>query len=391
MEKIKILITGFLIISLFSSYNYIYAETASELQNQKKDIDEQIEQTSTEIAGVKEKMTEALNKINELNLSISTYETEINQLEIQIDSLNNQILEKEANILEQEEKYAIQKELLEKRLVALYESGTTTYLDMLLSSESLSDFISKYYLISQLADANEELLNKILNTKNHIETEKIKLETVKENLEISKLEVFNKQNALVLSVDKKQSLVSILTNEEAALEQQLEEFENDKKEIQNKLFKIAEQEKYNFSNKELHLTPSTYGYIFPASGCSKSNINNLSYPSYKGHTGIDININVVGKNVVAVKDGTVVISTAAKNANGSYRSYGEYIVINHHDGTMTLYAHMLEDSRKVREGQKVTQGQVIGRIGNTGNSTGTHLHFEVLINGRPVNPIPYLP
>ena len=111
--------------------------------------------------------------------------------------------------------------------------------------------------------------------------------------------------------------------------------------------------KYNYSS------PSEFGYIFPVQGCSKSNINKLVYPSYAGHTGVDVNINVKGKNVVTVKDGTVVKSLALKRSDGSYRSYGEYIVINHHDGTMTLYAHMLEGSRKVFEGNKVSKEQVI--------------------------------
>ena len=93
---------------------------------------------------------------------------------------------------------------------------------------------------------------------------------------------------------------------------------------------------------------------------------------------------------VVVKDGTVVTSTALRNSNGTYRSYGEYIVIDHHDGTMTLYAHMYPNSRRVFEGESVVQGQVIGTVGTTGNSTGNHLHFEVRINGRCVNPLPYL-
>ena len=104
-----------------------------------------------------------------------------------------------------------------------------------------------------------------------------------------------------------------------------------------------------------------------------------------------VNINVVGKTVVAVKSGTVVTSTALKNPNGTYRSYGEYIIIDQHDGTMTLYAHMYSGSRMVSPGQSVSQGQQIGKVGSTGNSTGNHLHFEVRINGKPVNPTPYLP
>ena len=80
-----------------------------------------------------------------------------------------------------------------------------------------------------------------------------------------------------------------------------------------------------------------------------------------------------------------------KNHNGKYYSYGEYVIINHHDGTMTLYAHMLAGSRKVSQGQEVSQGQVLGTVGSTGNSTGPHLHFEVRVGGVPVNPINYLP
>ena len=112
---------------------------------------------------------------------------------------------------------------------------------------------------------------------------------------------------------------------------------------------------------------------------------------YANHTGVDFSgPGISGKPVLAAKSGTVVTSTALKNSNGTYRSYGEYIVINHHDGTMTLYAHGAPGSRLVSAGQKVSQGQQIMSVGTTGNSTGYHLHFEVRVNGVPVNPAPYL-
>ena len=92
-----------------------------------------------------------------------------------------------------------------------------------------------------------------------------------------------------------------------------------------------------------------------------------------------------------IVSGTVITSTALRNSKGNYRSYGEYVIIDHHDGTMTLYAHMLSGSRTVVPRQNVSQGQQIGQVGSTGNSSGPHLHFEVRIGGSPVNPTPYLP
>lgn len=134
----------------------------------------------------------------------------------------------------------------------------------------------------------------------------------------------------------------------------------------------------------------TSKYTFPVKGCSKKNILTKHYPSYAGHTGIDININVKGKSVVAADSGTVIESGALRTSGGSYKSYGEYIMIKHNDGTVTLYGHLKQGSRKVKKGDKVTRGQVIAKVGSTGNSTGTHLHFEVRINGKPVNPLNYL-
>lgn len=138
-------------------------------------------------------------------------------------------------------------------------------------------------------------------------------------------------------------------------------------------------------------TPVSSGkYAFPVKGCSLKNIRSKKYPSYSGHTGIDININVKGKSVVAADDGVVIKSKAIRSKSGAYRSYGECIMIRHSDGKVTLYAHMKEDSRKVFVGDKVQRGQTIGKVGSTGNSTGKHLHFEVQINGKPVNPFKYL-
>ena len=383
MNKRIICISGLILMILVSIIGFSYAATTSELRDQQSDIDAKIEQTNTEIAGVKKQMTNALNQINSLNSEISGYENDILKLQKQLEDVNAQITEKTNNIQEQQEKYDTQKDLLEQRLVALYEAGETTYLDMLLASEDLSDFISNYYLIEQMADADEELLASIENTRKQLEAEKEYLDSAKTEIENTTASIAEKKQSLSKSVSQKKNVVSNLTAEEAELQAQLEEFEEDKRRIQAELAKIAS----NYSGEVV--APSAAGYICPINGKSKRNIT-TGYYGYKGHTGVDFACSP-GTPIVAVKSGTVVTSTALKNSKGKYRSYGEYVVINHHDGTMTLYAHMLSGSRTVVPNQKVSQGQVIGQVGSTGNSTGPHLHFEVRIGGSPVNPTPYLP
>ncbi len=369
---------------LFWDVSLTYAATSSQLQQQQRNIDKEIEKTNSEIAGVKGQMTDTLNQINKLNSEISTYENEIDDLETRINSLNNDIEVKTTNIQEQEQKYAIQKDLLDKRLVALYETGSTSYLDMLLSADGLAEFISKYYTIEQLAEADEELLAKIESTRKQIEDERASLQNAKNEVENSKTAVVGKKKSLSSSVNQKQSLVSNLSAEEAALQEQLEEFEEDKRRIQKELAALAAQ-----SSVKTVVAPSAAGYISPLDGKTKSNIT-TGYYGYAGHTGVDFAI-AGGTPVRAVKAGKVVTSTALRRPNGSYRSYGEYVVIDHNDGTMTLYAHMQSGSRTVQPGDKVSQGQTIGKVGSTGNSTGNHLHFEVRIGGKPTNPGPYLP
>lgn len=136
------------------------------------------------------------------------------------------------------------------------------------------------------------------------------------------------------------------------------------------------------------------GWAFPVLGCSYASINNKSFPSYSGHTGVDINIGVVGKPVLAVDNGRVIISTAKRNSQGNYVSYGEYIVLQHQtdegSNILTYYCHMSPNSRMVNAGDMVEKGQQIGVVGTTGNSSGPHLHFEVRQGGLVINPLPYL-
>lgn len=141
------------------------------------------------------------------------------------------------------------------------------------------------------------------------------------------------------------------------MNEQLEQFEADKKEIEKELVEIAKKNSLTKS-----MIPSKSGYVSPIPGRTRINIT-TGYYGYSGHTGADFAV-PLGTDVVSVKSGTVVISDARKNPNGTYRSYGEYVVIDHHDGTMTLYAHGSPNSRVVNVGDEVTQRPINNEIWN---------------------------
>ena len=389
--KKKILFSILVLLVLLSSHILmVFGTSKSELQQESSEIQTKIDEAKENLSEVEHNISGVMAQIRDLTVQINEYQSEIDDLNSQISDLESKIAEAEANLKQAEEDFRIQQKRLEDRLVALYEMGETSYLDVLLSSASITDFISKCYIVSEIAEYDNNLLDKIEENKNAIEAAKKTLEESKAQIETLKSTKEATAKALKDSQAVKKNYASELTAEENAIKEQIEEFEADKRAIERELAAIAASEASSGGTTIISGPASNYGYIFPVAGCSLANISNKTYPSYRGHTGIDVNINVVGKSVVAVKSGTVVTSTALRNSSGGYRSYGEYVVINHHDGTMTLYAHMLAGSRRVSQNQQVSQGQVIGTVGSTGNSTGPHLHFEVRVNGRCVNPLPYL-
>ena len=410
MRKLGLKIVGVVVIVIILSQSSVaIAATKSELNNSNAVTEKKINEAKENLNEIQTEKSETLKQVEQLTGQISEYETQIRQLNEEIEGLNDKIEQEEENLKKAEEDYTKQEELLQARLVATYEAGETSYLDFILSSASITELISNYYLITEVATSDTELLEKIQEQKKEIETAKRNLENSKKELDNSKASKQQISSQLQTSKKEKDSQVLKLNQEEKQTQADLEQFEADKREIQAELRAIAQQEKENSNNGNnntnnnhgnntggnttggnTNTAPSADGFVFPVSGLSKANIRNKNYPSYAGHTGVDVNINVSGKTIVAAKGGTVQRSKAYIK-NGKYYSYGECIVINHGGGVATLYAHGSPGSRRVTVGQTVQQGQPIMTVGTTGNSSGEHLHFEVLINGNPVNPLPYLP
>lgn len=392
MKKIVLKIVGIIIIAvILLQVNVVIAATSSELNASKTETDKKIEEAKEELENINAEKSETLEQVENLIMQISSAQSEIDELNTKISDMNNQIEDAQNKLNEKQEEYDGKEELLEKRLVAAYEAGETSYLDVLLSSSSLTDLISNYYMISEVTQSDMELMEKIKNEQEEIETAKQTLETSKQELDSVRAQKQQKATELQNAKSQKDSYVAQLDEQEKNTQAELEQFEQDKRDIQAQLAAIARQEAASAGNSNVSNivnNPSSSGYIRPVAGYSIT----CGWMGYSGHTGVDFSgSGIAGKPVLAAKAGTVVTSTALKYSNGNYRSYGEYIVINHHDGTMTLYAHGAPGSRLVSSGQSVSQGQQIMSVGTTGNSTGYHLHFEVRINGSPVNPAPYLP
>ena len=392
MKKIGLKIVGMIVIAIILlQFNVVLAATTSELNASKTETNQKIEEAKEELENINAEKSETLQQVEDLIMQISSAQSEIDGLDTKISDMNTKIEEAQSKLNEKQEEYDDKEALLEKRLVAAYEAGETSYLDVLLSSSSLTDLISNYYMISEITQSDMELMDKIKKEQEEIETAKQTLETSKQELDSVRAEKQQKATELQNAKSQKDSYVAQLDEQEKNTQAELEQFEQDKREIQAELEKIARQEAANAGSSNVsNITnnPSSSGYIRPVVGYSIT----TGWMGYSGHTGVDFSgAGISGKPVLAAKAGTVVTSTALRNSNGTYRSYGEYIVINHHDGTMTLYAHGAPGSRLVIPGQTVSQGQQIMSVGTTGNSTGYHLHFEVRVNGRPVNPTPYLP
>ena len=392
MKKIGLKILGILITAIILlQYNVVIGATKSELNASSSETDQKIEEAKEELENISAEKSETLQQVEELITQISSYQSEIDDLDTKLSEINTQIESAQDKINEKQENYDEQQELLEKRLVATYEAGETSYLDVLLSSSSLTDLISNYYLISEITESDMELMEKIEKEKQEIETAKQELETNKKELDSTRAQKQQKTTELQNAKTQKDNYVAQLNEDEKNTQAELEQFEQDKRDIQAQLAEIARKETASSggsNGSNIANNPSSSGYIRPIVGYGIT----CGWMGYSGHTGVDFSgSGIAGKPILAAKAGTVVTSTALKYSNGNYRSYGEYIVINHHDGTMTLYAHGAPGSRLVSAGQSVSQGQQIMSVGTTGNSSGYHLHFEVRVNGRPVNPAPYLP
>lgn len=353
----------------------IYAlSEKEELENEKAKINSQLQEAEKKQEELERQKSQTMKAVEKLITQISSSEDEINELENKITNLQNKIKEKEAGIQQKQEEYTEQEQLLDTRLIAMYKNGNSSYLELLLTSSDMSDFLAKYYSASELIECDKELIQTTKEQKAQIEAEKVELENNKKELDQSLATTKQKNKELENLKSEKETQAKNLTAEEKELQKEIEELESANKKIANEIkqAEIRYQKQLEALKNNSSSSSSSAGsgfFMRPVSGGTIS--ANGYYPSSgKYHGAIDYAI-PVGTKVVAAADG-VVMSTA--NLSGSY---GTYVVIRHANGLQSYYAHGTKGSIVVSPGDTVKKGQKIMLSGNTGNSSGPHLHFEV--------------
>ncbi len=391
--------------------------------------------------GLENQIKTVESKVDNLQTQIETIDSEIDKLNTQIIQLNKEIKVIAVNIIktqnlitETQENIEQSSEHLATRLRSAYMNGNESTLKILMGSDSLASFLTNLEMVKRISDNDKKTINDfkekviILNeSKVKLVSEKKELDDKKAEVNESKTQQVAKKTTLVAKQNEYNSTVSSLENQYAEIEtyvaqldkssatylSYISKLEKEKEQADAEIDKIISMyyatskkettQKITVENNESGGTTSSSSSGSSSGGGSYSSSASWAWPlgsascyisSHYGnrsasisgwsfHGGTDITGGgIYGKPVYATRGGTVI--TAVNGSTG----YGKYVIIDHGDGYQSLYAHC--SSLSVSSGQKVSKGQMIARVGSSGNSTGPHLHFEIRKNGSKQNPMNYV-
>lgn len=348
-----------------------------DLQKQFEEINKKIEEQQSLVQQKKKEENKAYLELKQLNSTLTSTEKSLRQTENKLSTTEKELQKLEQELQASQAELEKSTQILDTRLNTIYREGDVHILEVLFNSTSLTDFLTRWDLISRLAQNDTEIIDGI-NAEIKTYQEKQQLVMIKKD---SLLQLQQDQDSqkhqLQLASSRQKQLYNALQDDRESAEAALEELAEESERISAELRKLAggDTSQYLGSGKMYWPTPgytritSPYGWrIHPIT--KKRSM----------HTGVDIAA-PNGSTIKSAEAGTV-LEVAWRGA------YGRVIMVNHGGGIVTLYAHT--SASLVQVGQQVTRGQAIGKIGTTGWSTGPHLHFEVRVNGDTFNPMNYL-
>lgn len=369
-----------IILTTFSNQSKIFA-----FKNQSKNkLESGIKNTQNIKNDLKNKMKNEEKQKQEEVYKKNKIESEINFLNYEVKVVNNCIKEnaknlsvKEKELQEAENEKKVEREKFKERLRIMYENRNFTYLEPIFSSKDLADFVRKTDLIFEVVKSNEKLIEEIEKTEKKIVKAKAEIQNIRMAQEAMSQRSGNKIKELEFKKKERIECIEEIKKNIEEYKRKYDEAERAEESLKRELRKILAKA------SQLPTIIATKGFRWPSDcGSVSSPFGYRIHPIFKirkFHTGIDIPA-CHGTNIYSSKNGNVIFV-------GGNGGYGNCIVINHENGISTLYAHL--SSFCVSIGQNVSMGQVIGKTGATGNATGAHLHYEILVNGSSVDPLQY--
>ena len=424
------------------------AATKTELEDKIDELDKQIAANKKKLESLKDKAESQKEYLDTLENQIETVEqkgislqTEINAVDAEIDALNKKLKQLGSEIVIIEEdidktQKSINKtqkninessEQLAERLKAAYISGNQSTLKILMGADSLASFLTRLEMMKRQSESDKKIIEdfkakvtKLKNEKAKLEEDKASLDSKKTELDLKKDEKVEKKNVLTVrqkeykktmkDLEKKYDEIEVYIGEldksSKAYKNYIKELEAERQKADAEIDKILKDyyatsnqqsttlqgsnsnptTKPNSSNGGGYNSNASWAWPLGSASCYISSHYGYRSASISGnsfHGGTDITGGgISGKAVYATRAGRV-ISAVTSNSG-----YGIYVLIDHGDGYSSLYAHM--SVRYVSTGDSVSKGQMIGRVGSTGNSTGPHLHFEIRYYGEKKNPMNFV-
>ena len=364
-----------------------YREQINDLQDEQVKLQEQMNAYKDKINSTKDEKKKAQKLANSIDEKISITEELIAVGKEKIALTNNYITQKNIQIRNKEKDIEENLQLFRDRVRAIYMTGgysdTANSLMMLLGSKSVSEFLTRTEYLARIAEHDEKMLNELRDELHTLDEEKAVLEAEKAALQEEKAALEKEQAELEKDLKEAKNSIHDLNAMQKEYEANYDEYAAMAKKIQEEILEIY---------RSLNSSDTEYvggEMMWPVPGYSKvSSVYGWRFNNTDFHTGVDITgSGVHGAKVVAANTGTVVFTKTCPY-NGYAYGYGTYVIVDHGGGISTLYAHLSNIS--VKKGDIVVMGEQIGNVGNTGWSTGAHLHFEVRVNGSAVNPISYI-
>lgn len=345
----------------------------NQLEQQSKDLQSKINQAKTEKArqeAIKAKTTQEMNIVRQ----------QIAVLEEKITLLEQEIAQKEAQIEGLEEEIAQSYDLYKVRMRAMYMANDTSSLGLVLGTQSFGEFLTRSEMMKAVADHDQTLLENLRASLAAVEEAKAAVEEDRADLDETKRQADQKRGQLNNTLTAANAAIQDIASMEKEYLANKAKLEKEMKAVQAEIDAI-------YASMASMGDYVGGGFMYPVPGYRGISsyfgwrFNNSDY-----HTGVDFTgAGINGKTVVASNSGVVAFT---KTTYTPGQGYGKYLIIDHGGGYSTLYAHL--SAIHVSVGDYVGKGKAVGAVGNTGWSTGPHLHFEVRIDGSPKNPLNYL-